>query len=227
MAKAKNEPVRGELVIENELVKNPDYQLDKDDVVAITLSEAEGQCRAEIQRLTNSLKAATTTVTASRKVAVEAIDEKAKHVAGKTLARAKRALESLVEMVVSAQCYDARNMVEAIADGNLTVKFQMSLTDPKGRAGALQFRDQEYVADAAIQQLCQKAVADAKEVLRLNEELFGWQSKLADLPTFERTVKAEIARHRLAKSTQGQEILGVMNRVLKDRFLGLPAPESK
>lgn len=82
---------------------------------------------------------------------------------------------------------------------------------------------------AAPSEELQKVLADIREqngkMGALQDQLGQWRMKMADIPTFERRVKANLAQRKLNETEEGRAILATMTRTFEAEILGLEGPE--
>lgn len=207
------------LPTENNVAIRGDMHFNKGDLASVAVAKAEREIRERIKVNTAEAKKANEEL-ADKRESFRVLGEKAlppeinkltsaftKHI-GPVI---KKTLEA--EVIHTLTYDDNENRVNRFL---LTIK---SSQDEQGR------RDKHYETTlpeffsdlTAKQKIVEKQIdALAAERDEANSQIIMWKSKLGDMPTFERQIKAVVVESEMKKSTAGKNMLDAMDTNFDD-----------
>lgn len=209
--------------------------IDKDDLIAVGVTEAEEYMQAE-------LAAAEEAVDAFRKEANQAcvqhqdlLNDMTEQIGKELKPEILEGLKCLGVKKITVDSSHQGVQYRAVKKGDkevpyftVTLAVRESVQNGGKRHGNvvhfnkdLEQKVPKEVLDLIEQQKQAEANADQKR-----EEALSWKRRLAGMPQYERKLRAELAKHRLSQSQEGRDIINTMLSDVKKRVLGLPGKRS-
>lgn len=194
--------------------------LDKEDVAAILMSRAETHLKKQI----SEHKEAEKTLTAELEGLDKALDEQLQAVAEGFFATASNTLKE------AASALKAKNVKVAITHNGHSLKgntkqriVHCDMVVTGDRPHIKWMVNQPAPMSAEAKDALQATEAKRKEIADNNRAWMDLRRKLADLPSMERRAKAAIAEQRLQASSEGREMIEMLDGQLDDsiKLLGV------
>ena len=200
-----SKPLVGVPVLQGEVV-GLDVGVDKDDILALAMSQAEDLCQENINRCRAEVKV----LEAECGTIGEAVTAKSRVVvAGFAAAAAAKFVDAFKALgfdpEVEVQLDRAPNDPDNTdAQGSVTVGMKSRNTNPEAR---IQF---SCKTPAAVKKLLEKRGGLQKQAAALRDEQFTWRKKLDNLDSYERKAKGKLAAARLNTSEEGRQVLTML-----------------
>jgi len=201
---------------------NTDVTIDKEDVLAVGITEAEEYMQTE-------LKACQEDAADQGRQAREHSEARGKILAAAGKVFAKAIEEQLTE---GLQCLNPKKLNYAHTVSELcmppkgsrkppTYNIQLQVQECNGRGLNLSRTFTERAPIEARDELRAEQACHAAQSESQNEAM-EWKRRLSRIPQYERKLRAELAKKRLVKTASGKEILAAMLGDVKTRVLALP-----
>lgn len=192
--------------------------VDKDDVLAVGITEAEEFMQAQVAVANDNAKEARQSAQEHYRAKDKALTDRGVEVRDELETR-------MADVFRDLGCHKVTFTVQSCDlsqdDGKAYfVSYTVNASDGKG---TMRFTrsTREKAPKKAVEEL--KAAAEAEKTARDWEaSALEWKRRLTRLPQYERKLRAEIAKTRLAKTPAGKEILQAMLGDVKNRVLALP-----
>lgn len=188
-----------------ELVFDDRVCVDKDDALAVAVSQAEEYMGTRIDENVEAAAAASKEATKEREALAKILAEDAKT----QMKPAADAFEAAVRLVaerqdevkvdVSASSISSRHAEEVTFDYTATLRVSFDRTSISV--------SRELLAPEAAIEKSRQIEALLEEASKRNAEAMEWKKRLANIGSYERKAKANLAKHRLSKSEAGRELL--------------------
>ena len=189
--------------------------IDKNDLLAITVSRAEIHIKTESAKATKAIKESEAHITKTRDALALSVKQHGTSTTSTNLVELAKALKLL------GSTQEPKTEVDYNLDKELII-----ITTNLGRDS---YNNNQTLARLTIPFTDEmvKAKQDIKEaetqLSTLRDVAIEWRKKLADIPTLERQARARLAEATLRSSEEGQALLDSIEAQYKVDFLALPS----
>lgn len=196
------------------LLQNISIDVNKDDVIAIRLSQIEEFLTAKRQEIDAAIDVQEKKVEGLKKDLAKSIDDLGQELLGEKSKMAEKAMQALfpkVKLLIRTQkdCKDKYIVVVNVCTGEYSGGITMS----------------ETLTLTAAQKKMESDIEDCgKEIDRLARECAEVRRQLGSLATVERKVRAELAKSSLSQTSEGLELL---RRISGINIAGMPQLTAK
>jgi len=188
--------------------------IDKNDVLAITISKAELHMQKELVAATKEIKRLEKSIKDSDTVLKEHVAELAVKLAKPGVAKLEAAKEACGSKAKINTDWDMQQ-----DKGTFRVSITIKTSDCYG---STTFGTLKGDFDATATELVEQLAADSQRLIDARETAVNWRRKLAQIPTLERQYRARLAEAALSKTQEGQELLEALSTNFEQDVLALP-----
>ena len=231
-------------IIEHPLESNGSITIDKDDVIAIAVTQSEAFMQEQIEKVSNLLEETKNEANDLEAEIKKDRLEHAKRACSKQLSSICKQYEKLgmsatvdYHLAEFGDCVELRkfrNRQEADdRSKQFAVRVELSLrhsvNDLPDNIAAVLCGDNEQImyvvleTPTAVQKKIDRLSCIRKDAEDDRKDLMAWKRRLTQVPQLERSYKARLAQHRLSQSSQGQAILKQLTDSIEKDVLALPS----
>lgn len=207
-------------IVEPELI-NMDATLDKDDVIAIGVTQAEEYAQAELERCLQESEHHTTQAKKLDKQKHEQLKQHAAEKCQGDVDAAKAAAQSLglpaVEVKTFSEWFDSKKKTHVV---NFHVESEK--TQKKTHCHLFVNGHRIVTVPKAILALHADAEKHMEQVKTLQSEAMKWKKRLTKIPQLERKLRGKLAQERLKKTAEGSAIVAALTSDIQREVLALP-----
>ena len=196
-----------------ELTSTAIVNIDKNDLLAITVSRAEIHIKTESAKAIKAIKESETHITKAKDALVLSVKQHGTSTTSTNLAELAEALHRL------GSTQEPKTEVDYNLDKELIIITTNLGHDAYSKTLAkltIPFTDEMVKAKQDIKEA-------ETQLSTLRDIAIEWRKKLADIPTLERQARARLAEATLRSSEEGQALLDSIEAQYKVDFLALPS----
>lgn len=192
-------------------------QIDKNDVIAIGVAEAETFMQNEMERCRSEAKFHN-----DRRLALtEQMQEEINKLAERKYAQPRDALaKTLAILGIKEPKFNVTASLACRNKDEDTVHYTATLCCSGPGVGITSTSRER--APRSVVKLINDAAEQAEESRKLTDEALEWKRRLAAIPQYERQQRAKLAKACLAGSQRGREVLAALCGDVKKEVLALP-----